>query len=119
MGLCPFHNEKTASFSVDLEAGLYYCFGCHKGGSVITFIREIEGLDFQDTVRFLAKRAGMELPEEDAREAVREAFAKMAPNGGWIFSGGVYTLDRTDPKVQQVNGWIVDEAQKLSTEVYK
>ena len=57
--------------------------------------------------------------EEDAREAVREAFAKMAPNGGWIFSGGVYTLDRTDPKVQQVNGWIVDEAQKLSTEVYK
>ena len=57
--------------------------------------------------------------EEDAREAVREAFSKMAPNGGWIFSGGVYTLDRTDPKVQQVNGWIVDEAQKLSTEVYK
>ena len=67
-GLCPFHNEKTPSFSVDLEAGLYYCFGCHKGGSVITFIREVEGLDFPDTVRFLAKRAGMELPEEDARE---------------------------------------------------
>ncbi len=57
--------------------------------------------------------------EEDAREAVRAAFAKMAPNGGWIFSGGVYTLDRMDPKVQQVNAWIVDEAQKLSVEVYK
>ena len=57
--------------------------------------------------------------EEDAREAVREAFAKMAPNGGWIFSGGVYSLDRMNPKVQQINGWIVDEAQRLSVEVYK
>lgn len=57
--------------------------------------------------------------EEEAREAVREAFAKLAPNGSWIFSGGVYTLDRMDPKVQQINGWIVDEAQRLSVEVYK
>ena len=48
-----------------------------------------------------------------------EAFARLAPNGGWIFSGGVYSLDRTDPKVAEVNGWIIDEAKRLSVEVYK
>ena len=68
-GLCPFHNEKTASFSVAPEKGIYYCFGCHKGGGPVNFIMEIEGLDYPDAVRFLAKRAGMELPEEDRKEA--------------------------------------------------
>ena len=68
-GLCPFHNEKTASFSVAPAKGIYYCFGCHKGGGSINFIMEIEGLEYPDAVRFLAKRAGMEVPEEDARQA--------------------------------------------------
>ena len=68
-GLCPFHNEKTASFSVAPEKGIYYCFGCHKGGGAINFIMEIEGLEFADAVRFLAKRVGMEVPEEDSRQA--------------------------------------------------
>ena len=66
-GLCPFHNEKTASFSVAPEKGIFYCFGCHKGGGVINFIMEIEGLDYPDAVRFLARRAGMEVPEDDPR----------------------------------------------------
>ena len=57
--------------------------------------------------------------EDEVRESVQEAFAKLAPNGGWIFSGGVYTLDRADPKVVEVNGWIMDEAKRLSVEVYK
>ena len=57
--------------------------------------------------------------EEQAREAVREAFDKLAPNGGWIFSGGVYSLDFMDPNVQKINAWITDEANKLSVEVYK
>ena len=63
-GLCPFHGEKTASFSVAPDKGIYYCFGCHKGGSAINFIMEIEGLSYPDAVRFLAKRAGMEVPED-------------------------------------------------------
>ena len=63
-GLCPFHGEKTASFSVNPEKGIYYCFGCHKGGSVINFQMEIEGLSYPDAVRALAKRAGMEVPED-------------------------------------------------------
>ncbi len=64
-GLCPFHGEKTASFSVAPDKGIYYCFGCHKGGNVISFQMEIEGLSYPDAVRALAKRAGMEVPEDE------------------------------------------------------
>ena len=64
-GLCPFHGEKTPSFSVSPDKGIYYCFGCHKGGSVINFQMEIEGLSYPDAVRALAKRAGMEVPEDE------------------------------------------------------
>ncbi len=64
-GLCPFHGEKTASFSVAPDKGIYYCFGCHKGGNVINFQMEIEGLSYPDAVRALAKRAGLEVPEDE------------------------------------------------------
>ena len=64
-GLCPFHGEKTASFSVAPDKGIFYCFGCHKGGGVINFEMEIEGLSYPDAVRALAKRAGMEVPEDE------------------------------------------------------
>ena len=63
-GLCPFHNEKTGSFSVSPDKQIFYCFGCKKGGGVINFIMEEENLSFPDAVRFLAKRAGLEVPEE-------------------------------------------------------
>ena len=63
-GCCPFHNEKTASFSVDTEAQMYYCFGCHKGGTVINFVMEMERLEFMEAVKLLADRAHMELPEQ-------------------------------------------------------
>ena len=64
-GLCPFHGEKTASFSVAPDKGIYYCFGCHKGGGVINFVMELEGLSYPDAVRSLAKRSGMEVPEDE------------------------------------------------------
>ena len=64
-GLCPFHGEKTASFSVAPDKGIYYCFGCHKGGGVIHFQMEVEGMSYPDAVRALAKRAGMEVPEDE------------------------------------------------------
>jgi len=63
-GLCPFHNEKTPSFTVTPGKDLYYCFGCGKGGGVITFIMEQEGLSFPDAVAFLARRAGMTVPDD-------------------------------------------------------
>ena len=64
-GLCPFHGEKTASFSVAPDKGIYYCFGCHKGGGAINFMMEVEGLSYPDAVRALAKRAGMQVPEDE------------------------------------------------------
>jgi len=64
-GLCPFHGEKTASFSVAPDKGIYYCFGCHKGGGAVNFMMEIEGLSYPDAVRALAKRVGMEVPEDE------------------------------------------------------
>ena len=64
-GLCPFHGEKTASFSVAPDKGMYYCFGCHKGGGAINFMMELEGLSYPDAVRALAKRSGMEVPEDE------------------------------------------------------
>ena len=69
LGLCPFHSEKTPSFSVSADKQMYYCFGCHKGGGVINFIMEIEGLPFPDAVRFLADRSGILIPDQDKDDA--------------------------------------------------
>lgn len=63
VGLCPFHGEKTPSFNIYTENGSFYCFGCGVGGDVISFIMKIENLDYVDAVKYLAQRAGMELPE--------------------------------------------------------
>src|SRR5919108_3202178 len=65
-GLCPFHAEKTPSFSVNQAEGLYYCFGCGAKGDVITFVREVEHLDFVGAVERLAARAGIPLRYDDA-----------------------------------------------------
>lgn len=71
-GLCPFHSEKTPSFSVSPDRQIYHCFGCGKGGGVINFIMEIENLSFPEAVAFLAKRVGMQMPaESDDRDARR------------------------------------------------
>ena len=69
-GLCPFHPEKTPSFSINAEEGLYYCFGCGAGGDVITFVREIEHVDFAEAVERLAARAGIQVRYDT--EAVSE-----------------------------------------------
>ena len=65
-GLCPFHSEKTPSFSVSPSKQIYHCFGCGKGGSVINLIMEIENLSFPEAVEFLARRAGMKVPEQQS-----------------------------------------------------
>ena len=71
-GLCPFHSEKTGSFSVSPDKQIYYCFGCKKGGGAVNFIMDMENLTYPDAVRFLAKRAGLEVPEEEGdRDAAR------------------------------------------------
>lgn len=64
IGLCPFHNEKTPSFTVYNDTQSYYCFGCGAGGDAVTFIKNIENLDYIDAVKVLAQRAGMQMPDE-------------------------------------------------------
>ncbi len=71
-GLCPFHTEKTPSFSVSRDKQIYHCFGCGKGGGVISFVMEMEHLSFPDAVRHLAKRVGMEVPETGGSDEGRK-----------------------------------------------
>ncbi len=70
-GLCPFHSEKTPSFSVSPDKQIYHCFGCGKGGNVIGFIMEVENLTFPEAVEFLARRAHMEVPEDGTDRELR------------------------------------------------
>lgn len=72
VGLCPFHNEKTPSFSVSSENGFFHCFGCGVGGDVITFIKRIENLDYIDAVKLLAQRAGMTVPEDNSSQGMMQ-----------------------------------------------
>lgn len=65
VGLCPFHNEKTPSFTVYPENGSYYCFGCGQGGDIITFTMKMENLDYIDAIRRLAEKAGLRMPEDN------------------------------------------------------
>ncbi len=95
-GLCPFHSEKTPSFSVSPSKQIYHCFGCGKGGSVINFIMDIENLNFTDAVEFLARRAGLQVPERQGdtgrskrdrmyalnRDAARFFFEQLATERG-------------------------------------
>ena len=71
-GLCPFHNEKSPSFSVSRQKQMYYCFGCGAGGNVFTFLMEYENYTFQEALKYLADRAGVELPEGDYSKEARE-----------------------------------------------
>lgn len=114
LGLCPFHGEKTPSFSVSPEKGLYYCFGCHASGDVFTFVKEIEGLDFYGAVRSLAKEVGVQLsPESPQEEALRKetqavaranefahAYFKAQLWGGGGTAARAYLEERGIPKGQ-------------------
>ena len=93
-GLCPFHGEKTASFSVAPDKGIYYCFGCHKGGGPINFMMELEGLSYPDAVRALAKRAGMEVPEDEqyqSRYRQQERLWALMKEAGRFFYSQLYS----------------------------
>lgn len=76
-GLCPFHNEKTPSFTVYPETQSYYCFGCGSGGDAITFIKNIENLDYTEAVRYLAERVGMSMPTERLNSDLYEKRRRM------------------------------------------
>ncbi len=73
VGLCPFHDERTPSFSVNAEHGLYHCFGCGASGDAISFVRETDGLDFAEAIEHLAERYGVALEREEEDERAEEA----------------------------------------------
>jgi len=85
-GLCPFHTEKTPSFSVTPESGLFYCFGCHKGGTVFNFVMEVEHLSFVEAVEFLGKKVGVAVVPQDGeiseiekkKAAILELYRRVA-----------------------------------------
>lgn len=84
---CPFHSEKTPSCHFYPSTNSFYCFGCHMGGSVVTFVKEIEHLDFTDAVKFLAERAGMSLPDDsdDKSAQKRRRLLEMNKAAGKFF----------------------------------
>ena len=89
VGLCPFHNEKTPSFSVNAERGFFHCFGCGAGGSVFNFITRVEGLTFPEAVRSLARKYGVTLPEHDQSGPAageREAMLKASEVAAEFFA---------------------------------
>ena len=77
-GLCPFHNEKSASFSVSGPKQMYYCFGCGAGGNIYTFLMNYENMSFQEAVKVLADRAGVQLPEAEDNAEARQRESKRA-----------------------------------------
>ena len=96
VGLCPFHHEKTASFQIDPELGLYHCFGCKAGGTVIHFVMAMERLEFHEAVRYLAEKVRMPLPsamEDESRESrpVREGIHEVNRKAAHFFHETLYT----------------------------
>lgn len=92
VGLCPFHNEKTGSFNLYPENGSFYCFGCGAGGDVITFIRRIENLDYIEAVKFLAQRAGLQVPEQgvdDSMSRLRQCVLEINRESARFFAASL------------------------------
>ncbi|MGA2545011.1 MAG: DNA primase [Rectinemataceae bacterium] len=93
VGLCPFHSEKSPSFNVDPDKGLYYCFGCQKGGSAVQFLMEMDKLSFPEAMEELAKKAGIALEVEDApsdeekeRRALFELYERLRGTFHWLLT---------------------------------
>ena len=86
-GLCPFHNEKTGSFSVSPNKQMYYCFGCHAGGNVFTFLMQYENYTFGEAMEALAERAGVDLPKQEYTAAQRQEGTSFGDQqgGGKVF----------------------------------
>lgn len=93
-GLCPFHSEKTPSFTVFSDTSSFYCFGCQTGGDVITFIRKIENLDYIEAVKFLANRSGMQMADENKNDGLSQMRLKIREQNreaARFFHGSLYS----------------------------
>lgn len=115
-GLCPFHHEKTPSFSVNPEMQIFHCFGCGAGGNVFTFIMRMEGITFPESVRILARAAGINIPEED--ESVEQLQEKEALFYANKMAADFY-LDNllTNPEAEPARAYL--EKRGLTQEIYQ
>jgi DNA primase len=116
-GLCPFHSEKSPSFSVSPDSNLFYCFGCQKGGGVYQFLMEMESLNFPEAVRSMAEKAGVDIPEEeggeerrDNRRAIEDLYKRVASTFRWLF---VNHPDAEHAREYLVNRGINNETAEL------
>src|SRR5690625_5004926 len=84
-GLCPFHDEKTPSFSVSEEKQMFYCFGCKEGGNIISFLMNLKGMTFYETIIELAERAKIELPNiQHPKQQISSEAQKLFEANGWL-----------------------------------
>ena len=118
-GLCPFHHEKTPSFSVNPERGVFYCFGCGKGGSAFTFLMEMEKVTFIEAVKILAEKAGVavdalndESPGHTKREAMFELLGRVAGSLAYILKNGEHAAPAKEYIVSRgITPEIIDKYQ--------
>ena len=108
-GLCPFHNEKTGSFSVSPDKQIFYCFGCHAGGDAITFVRMAENLDYVDAVEFLANRAGLQMPRglddrSEERGVTRKRVLEMNLEAAKFFRACLFDPELGAPGMEYLKG---------------
>jgi DNA primase len=102
-GLCPFHDERTPSFSVNVEEKRYHCFGCGESGDAIQFVQETEGVDFVEAIERLAERAGIELvreqedPEQEKRHAERQRLLTLLKRAGQFYVNYLWNADEAAP----------------------
>jgi DNA primase len=121
MACCPFHKEKTPSFSVSPAKEIFYCFGCHKGGSVFNFVMEIEGVAFPEAIRIVAEKAGVPLPKlvDDSRyEARRHEADEVIQLNTWALEWWQQQLESAGSEARMAREYIsrreiTDETQKI------
>ena len=119
VGLCPFHNEKTPSFSVTPERNLFYCFGCHKGGTIFDFVMEMENMTFPEALKFLGKKAGVEVNDRyensgdnKKREALKELYRRVAGSFHYILkTSGEAEVARAYLKLRGLTDDVVEKFQ--------
>ena len=118
-GLCPFHSEKTPSFTVYPQDNSFYCFGCGIGGNAVTFIRQIEHLDYPDAIKFLAKRAGITLLDDNQYsnepKVNKERFLKMNVDAAKFFHESLFS---NSPKAKEALNYFT-EKRRLSLATIK
>jgi DNA primase len=115
-GLCPFHREKTPSFTVDRDRGLYYCFGCGAGGDVFGFVRQIERLDFREAAERLARRYGVAVPvreRRDGEERRREELHAAAAAAQAVYAENLWGADHRALSYLRERGVPEDLARRM------